>query len=118
MTRRAYTLVRGDHFASDTFTLTAPTGEGLSYWGSPTVACQIRRSVSDADPVHVFTVTPSSALNADGEAELTFSLAALPAVTADWSPGGYVGDIEVSADGFLKQTVIAFTLTVIADVTR
>ncbi len=110
---------RGDAWSGMTFNLTAPVGEGASYWDNPVIVCQLRRHLHAPTVDHTWSeFGPVVTTNGEGRGVLTFSIVLSPEETAGLQPGQYVADVEVASDSFPKSTVVDITARVHADVTR
>lgn len=112
--RRDYTIRRGDAWAGETFRLISTVG--ASSFTNALVKCQIRTK-PDATVVKTFTITGT--VTTEGtNGVLTFALNMTATESAAIAAGAYLGDIEVTADGFPTSTIIAFRLTVVPDITH
>jgi len=111
-----YTVKRGDDFTGDT--LNFKSSEGASFWDGFAVKAQMRTSADSETVTHEFDLSDAEVTDVAGVGILTVPLAADAADTADWDPGQYVGDVEVSSDLMPKTTLVTMRFTVLADVTR
>lgn len=114
--QRRYTIKRGDDFVGDTFNFKSP--DGSVYWSGFAVKAQMRLTADTATVAHEFDLTAAAVTEVAGVGILSFALEADAADTADFDPGQYVGDIEVSSTLMPKTTLVTMRFTVLADVTR
>jgi hypothetical protein len=110
-----YDIRRGDAFTGVSFRFKST--EGVSFWDNFEVKAQLRQT-PDGALLHEFDLTDAAVTDEDGVGVLTVPLEIEPADTADFDPGKYVGDMELTSDSFPKSTVVVMKVHVFRDVTR
>lgn len=113
---RTYKARRGDYWEGELFRFISSLGAG--FWANAAVRAQLRPTNPNGPVAHEFTLTTATTTEGSNGVLTVNGFALTANQTAGLNPGVYVGDIEVSSTTLPKSTLITFTLTVAADVTR